>query len=421
VIYIGQPGLYTFSINDTSYGYIHVDWTTVFDDTSGGQPVTIPIYLEQGWHDIDYYVYTTSPVLRYAPPNGPDQVIPDSVLRRGNGFQGRIDEVSDLLSQADLRYLSLRGQVIHDVRPLTKMNGLEILDLQNNWISNIEDLTGQRLIDDGDQDFEVLDTWLTNLSAYPDAFEDDYRFREGVGDDNAAKWTFRDLDPGEYEVLVTWPEAFTRTEQAKYFVRGSNTAVVVDLGQDLFQPVISPAGPEPWDGERTVVIDTDVLTISGDDDDPLTFYGTPFVVDTVGDLARFFVLGDLHIGGDKIVVVGSRALSIQVGNDVIIDPDAQFHLSADGPNPGPGGGAGGPGGVGGAAGAGGTNGVIFVPLEGSDPLMFVPVPGRLAWQRRFGRRRRQLVLVRQHRPAGHAGRQRRSGKLRRLGRLGVAG
>ena len=48
--------------------------------------------------------------------------------------------------------------------------------------------------------------------------------------------------------------------------------------------------------------------------------------------------GDLHIPGDTIKVVGSRALSIQASNDVFIDEGAVFDLSASGTEPGPGGG-----------------------------------------------------------------------------------
>ncbi|MCU0981668.1 MAG: hypothetical protein MUF25_21160, partial [Pirellulaceae bacterium] len=371
--YAADPGYYTFTTSDSSYGYVYVNFQYAFNDTAGGAPVITPIYLDRGWYYLDHYANVASPVLRYDPPVGPEQPVPDSVLRPSSGSQGRLEDLTELTVQRDLKYLSLRGHTIRDVRPLVKLEDLEILGLRNNFIHNIEDLTGQRLVDDGDADFTVLDDWQTNLHPFGGALEGDYHYREGVDDESAAVWTFRDLEPGQYEVLVTWPSNYYRAPDAKYFVRGSNTAVVKDLGSDLFQAVTGEAGPTPWSGVRNVVIDTDALTITGDDESADTFYGTPFLADAEAGLARFFVLGDLHIGGDTITVTGSRALSIQVGDDVYVDPQADFRLAADGQTPGPGGGAGGNGGPGGAGGAGGANGTIFVPVDlGGELLVFLP-------------------------------------------------
>jgi hypothetical protein len=83
-------------------------------------------------------------------------------------------------------------------------------------------------------------------------------------------------------------------------------------------------------GTWTVTINTDTGVITGDDDNAGTFYGTAFTVSIADGLAQFKVLGDLHIGGDIINVVGANALSLLVGNNVFIDPDAQFNLSANG-------------------------------------------------------------------------------------------
>ena len=67
-------------------------------------------------------------------------------------------------------------------------------------------------------------------------------------------------------------------------------------------------------------------------------------------MATMRIEGDLHIPAATIKVVGSRALSIQVSDDVSIDPGAVFDLSASGSQPGPGGGQGG-GALSGGAGA----------------------------------------------------------------------
>ncbi|HNE14670.1 MAG TPA: hypothetical protein PLL39_01515, partial [Rhodocyclaceae bacterium] len=359
--YAGEEGDYRFTVDDSSYGYVYVGGMQAFYDAGTSPHSVTPVHLAKGWHYIDFNVNVSDSPLRYDPPSGPAQVVPDAVLRPYSGTQGRIEDLSQLTHQADLQYLSLRSHVISDVRPLAQLEELRVLGLQDNFISNIEDLTGQRLVDDGDESFTLLGDWAANLSEFDGAFEGDYRFREGVTDANAAKWTFGDLDIGRYEVLVSWPAADSRTETAKYFVRGTNTAEVKDLGQNLFNAVSGDADPAPLAGTRTVTINTDTLNISGDDGNVGTFYGTPFMVGYDAGLMTVYVLGDLHIGGDVINVVGSRALSIQAGDDVYIDANAEFNLAAQGADAGPGGGDGGNGGNGGAGGAGGVNGQVFLP------------------------------------------------------------
>jgi hypothetical protein len=68
------------------------------------------------------------------------------------------------------------------------------------------------------------------------------------------------------------------------------------------------------------------------------------------------VYGDLRIPADLIKVVGSRPLSLVVGDDVVIHPGALFDVSAVGIGAGPGGGGTGGGGEGGAGGLGGSGG-----------------------------------------------------------------
>jgi hypothetical protein len=103
------------------------------------------------------------------------------------------------------------------------------------------------------------------INPVPDALEGDYHFREDADDTNRAKWTFRDLEPGMYEVLATWNEADTRSDDVTYFVRGSNTAVVTDLDEaPLFNAGLGDDDVTPL-MVVTVTIDTGALTITGDD------------------------------------------------------------------------------------------------------------------------------------------------------------
>jgi hypothetical protein len=119
----------------------------------------------------------------------------------------------------------------------------------------------------------------------------------------------------------------------------------------------------------TVTIDSSARTITGDDNDASTFYGTPFTAVTSGRVTTFFVRGDLSIAsGDTINGVGANAISIFVGNNAVIGNGVSFNVSASAAAPGPGGGGGGAGvggvsggvggvGVRGAGGRGGTAGI----------------------------------------------------------------
>ena len=114
-----------------------------------------------------------------------------------------------------------------------------------------------------------------------------------------------------------------------------------------------------------VVIDTDAVTITGDDADPATFFGAPVVAEVVGGVASFTVIGDLQIPpGASVSYVGTRAASVLVANSLAIGAGAVFEASATGTNGKAGGGAGGNGGIGaqggtssnGSAGGAGGNG-----------------------------------------------------------------
>ena len=58
----------------------------------------------------------------------------------GNGGIGNspISELDELIGQNDLRFLSLRGNLIDNVRPLLELPNLEVLRLDDNGIRDIE-------------------------------------------------------------------------------------------------------------------------------------------------------------------------------------------------------------------------------------------------------------------------------------------
>ncbi|MCA9050053.1 MAG: leucine-rich repeat domain-containing protein, partial [Planctomycetaceae bacterium] len=178
-----------------------------------------------------------------------------------------------------------------------------------------------------------------------------------------------DANDGRYEALILHTEGedgslyepagigglqLDENKFAPQFAYGTQKATGIDalaaLTLDL-QPVI----PAARTGE--VIIDTDALTITNDDDDDATFYGTPFTSAVVDGIATFYVAGDLVIGPDQIRVTGTRPLSVVVANNVTIADGASIDASATDTAPGPGGGTGGVGGNGGMGGVGGTAGL----------------------------------------------------------------
>ena len=379
-IYISEDGPVTFSTQTTGFSYVIVDsgvpsaftGTYAFvTDSSGVATTSGPIVLTKGWHTIDFLRADATAKLFYDTSYGPREVVPESALLPYYdtahlpisdlvALLKDDDPTDDSVGQADLRFLSLRGNVIDDVRPLVHLAALEVVRLDNNLISNIEDLAGERLVDNGDAGYTSNGGWLQNLHPTAAAFEGDYEFRYGSDDDTQATWTFTQLDPGIYEVLMTYAPSASRSDDVTVVVKGADTASTVE-GLTLFAAPPSSASVVPAGG-HTVTINTDAALMSdlivGDDADPATFYGTPITASVTEDgLMQIVVYGDLNIPGDYIKVIGSRPLSLVVGNNVMINSGAVFDVSAVGTVAGPGGGATGVGGAGGTAGTGGTGGI----------------------------------------------------------------
>ncbi|MCW5625793.1 MAG: hypothetical protein KIT73_13865, partial [Burkholderiales bacterium] len=373
-IWIGEAGPVTFHVTSDDGSKLFIDGQLVVNNDGVKTQMTEASgtrTLTAGWHDIrlDYFNRTGSAgiQLAYDPVNGPKQVIPAEVLLPESTALP-IDDAQALAAQTELRVLSLRNHAIDDVQAFTGFDHLEVLRLDNNAIRNIEDLAGERVLDDGDvgtvgtvEPTPVFQApgWTGNRNP-TDTFEDDYRFTSGVDADNAAVWTFGDLQPGAYEVLVTWPESSVRSDDVTYFVRGGNTAQIVE-GLDLFGDVVLPT-TNPGTGGGLVTFNTDTLTVVGDDGSDVTLFGSAFIATVVDGMARFAVLGDLDIpSGTQIQVIGSRPLSLQVGDDVNIGANVVIDVSAVGTTAGAGGGGGGGTGAAGVGGQGG--GVPFFSIE----------------------------------------------------------
>ena len=272
-------------------------------------------------------------------------------------FDAQLADVSGLAGLVNLEVLSLRDNSVEEVTPLANLAALKLLDLRNNDIRNIEAIFGQRVVDDGDDGYrEEGAGFQGNLSPVSTVFEDDYRFRYvDTGDDVfGAFWTFEDVSPGDWEVLASWPAAESRSSAVQYTATTSDP--VVAIGSLFRANLTAPAAPAQLIGMRTVVIDTDALTVTGDDDGDETFYNAPFTFSIEGDLSVILVQGDLHIGADTIEVVGSQPLSIRATNNVFIDRGASFSVAAGNAMAGPGGGTSGAGGNVGASNDGGAGG-----------------------------------------------------------------
>ena len=198
-IFIAQEGSYTFTL-PLNVGFMRVNGFIVYE-AEGSGPTINPIHLARGWHVLQVQGAPGLDVL-FALDDGPAQPVPDGLLMPN--LNELVSDLSPLVEdenglpavQKDLRFLSLRGHVIDDVRPLIELGNLEVLRLDGNAIRNIEDLAGIRVVDDGDDDFTVANgdgQWLTNLSPTGAAFEADYHFRFESDDTTEASWTFTRL------------------------------------------------------------------------------------------------------------------------------------------------------------------------------------------------------------------------------------
>lgn len=77
------------------------------------------------------------------------------------------------------------------------------------------------LIDNGDPGYSETDTGIVDwqTAARPDAFQGSVRWNNGGNFGDKAKWAFAELDPGWYEVLVTFPCRADQASDAPYKVQ----------------------------------------------------------------------------------------------------------------------------------------------------------------------------------------------------------
>src|SRR5262249_11794594 len=104
-----------------------------------------------------------------------------------------ITDLTPLQGLSHLRFLSLAHQQILDIRPLAGLDNLQVLDLHDNNISDISALTGERLVDNGDNGYHEAGTgWQGNLHPNTELFQGDYRFHTAVADTSTAQavWEF---------------------------------------------------------------------------------------------------------------------------------------------------------------------------------------------------------------------------------------
>ncbi|MDV6029538.1 MAG: hypothetical protein F9B45_05410 [Phycisphaera sp. RhM] len=310
-----------------------------------------------------------------------------------NGLE--INDIGELAGGDDrldeLMYLNLGDNEINDVEVLVELPSLSWLELHNNDIGSIDTLLGQYIIDNFDEgyieqgtyeaDYGPVNIWSGDR--HDDAFEGDYRIAPGQAADARVFYQFSGLPLGVYDVYATWAEHESRTRDAEYIVDGSNLFDAAAVGQTVFKSFEIETPQAPAGGGNQVVINTDTLTIAGDDQEAYLFYGTPYDFAVTAGVATIRVHGDLKIPGDAIQITGSRPLSIQAPNDVIISPQATFDASAVGTQTVAGGGVpgvvgapgiagdgmgittpGGTGGLGGEGGPGGSSG----PTPGTPGL-----------------------------------------------------
>jgi hypothetical protein len=215
--------------------------------------------------------------------------------------------------------------------------------------------------------------------------------------------TIEDLDlDGADEIVLFGPETgtnfvylrydlVTRTFEQKTLLGNDPRFVVArdlesDTDVDLFVwPRSDPGMLQVFENQTVIEFDTEQLTIRGDGDGVASaMNGVPFSASIADGIATFRIAGDLDLGTQHrrvIRAVGSNALSIRVANDVILDNNVGFDVSADGLTPGPGGGASiqsaAVGGSGGEPGDGGARGLGGARSYGGTSISIFPgIPGR---------------------------------------------
>jgi len=221
-ILIDQTNEVTFFVSSSEGSRLYIDGKVVVDH-GGLHTVTEKsgkVVLTGGWHDIELVMFertgSAATVLSYQQEGGAKAVIPSAALRP-NGVG--LEAVSGL---SNLRILSASHNTIEDANAAAGLSALEIVYLNDNEIASVGALAGDRLIDDNDTGFDLLGVdWLHNQSPYFGAYGDDYYFHAGTSDPATsakATWTFTDVAPGSYQVLVTWPQDASRASNAAYAV-----------------------------------------------------------------------------------------------------------------------------------------------------------------------------------------------------------
>ena len=167
-------------------------------------------------------------------------------------------------------------------------------------------------------------------SANSSAFGGEARILSGLDTTPyAATYTLSDLAPGNYEVYATWPSDPSFTDSATYSIDSGPSVVDTNAeGISIFQP--QTAAPTPSsDVAATVTINTSTGTITGDDSNPNTFFGTPFTESVVNGIATFYVKGDLVIGNNSTInIIGSLPMKLIVGDNLYVGTGVVFNASA---------------------------------------------------------------------------------------------
>ncbi|MHC4717230.1 MAG: golvesin C-terminal-like domain-containing protein, partial [Planctomycetota bacterium] len=181
-----------------------------------------------------------------------------------------IGSTSPLKDMADMQWLDLSDNRLEDLTALAGMSDLTHALLQDNYITDLGPLAAGAIIDNHDHgDGYSGEGWMHNIRPVAAAFRGDYHY--GSPDmGTTATWTFTDLPPGDYEVLVTWHEHPEQASNAPYTVTGAEGGM-----RTLVNQKFTPDGPSylarPWQSLGTYAAQADgslqiVLVNTGVDD-----------------------------------------------------------------------------------------------------------------------------------------------------------
>ena len=141
---------------------------------------------------------------------------------------------------------------------------LDMFGLATGLVGPVDDPPVEWIIDDGDSGYS--ETGSGRWNAFPVGYGGDSRWNSsGTGTDQAS-WTFTGLVEGTYALYTTWPEGYSRPDNAPYTILDGSTELATVRKNQQLAPDDTESEGWWWEslGEYTVTSGTLVVRVSDD-------------------------------------------------------------------------------------------------------------------------------------------------------------